>query len=67
MPAVHPRDWNRISSLVDAVPPAFWKLVQNRSVAAAAVVRFLGSLGVNFVTHYCRHQEKTGDAMCKDV
>jgi len=32
--AVHPRDWSRIDSLVDAVPPTFWKLLQKRSNAA---------------------------------
>jgi len=31
LPAVHPRDWTSINSLVEAVPRAFWKLLQNRS------------------------------------
>lgn len=42
--AIHPRDWAHISSLVDAVPRALYKLIQNRSVAAA--VPILSSLVV---------------------
>ena len=43
--AVHPRDWSHMNSLVEAVPRAFWKLLQNRS-DAAAYGQFLGLVWV---------------------
>ena len=44
--AVHPRDWSHIDSLVEAVSPAFWKLLRNRSNDAALVYSFFALLSV---------------------